>query len=584
MKQLKQILKNSFFGPFYFSMKFFVSKFVDKTLYKFLPRNSKNVLYKFFSPPLYVQWFSILKNSHRPPKKNDDGLKIVFAPIWGFVDAPLAFESVVGKSLQMRGHDVASLSCNGALPACQWNTSGNNNPENIYPENLIFKSNALSRCKQCDRKIEKTCNSSGIKKLSLIEYEDSEEISDLEKIVENIDPKTPFFYKGININEHVTSSILRVELRGTMADDNRTIYLYKRFALSAIKLINNLERFIKEYKPDRFVCVHGIYLEHGILVSVANKNKVPIIVWGTPYRKNTVTLCHDDTYHREWIYEPNSIWENIILTKSMNEKLDLYANSKLIGGRDNVNYHPNPIIKKSNIYEKLNLKSDKPIVTLFTNVLWDAQIFYASNAFDNLLDWIFSSIEFYQNKETQLIVRIHPAESKGGFTTSQPIANEIFNKFPNLSNNIKIVEPESDISSYTLAEISNVNIVYGTNMALEIAIRGLPLMIVGECVSRGKGFSYDVNSSDEYFEMLNNIDLIKPLSDYQIQRARKYAYHLYFRKWVDFKKYSTAISGKQLTRYATLNFNTTDELLEKQDIGIDVICEGIVNQKPFLNR
>ena len=84
--------------------------------------------------------------------------------------------------------------------------------------------------------------------------------------------------------------------------------------------------------------------------------------------------------------------------------------------------------------------------------------------------------------------------------------------------------------------------------------------------------------------MLNNIDLIKPLSDYQIQRARRYAYHLYFRKWVDFKKYSTAISGKELTRHATLNFNTTDELLEKQDMGIDVICEGIVNQKPFLNR
>ena len=161
-------------------MKFFVSKFVDKTLYKFLPRNSKNFLYKFFSPFICSVVLNFKKFASTS-KKNNDGLKIVFAPIWGFADAPLAFESVVGKSLQMRGHDVASLSCNGALPACQWNISGNNNPENIYPENLIFKSNALSRCKQCDRAIEKTCNSSGIRKLSLIEYEDSEEISDLEE-------------------------------------------------------------------------------------------------------------------------------------------------------------------------------------------------------------------------------------------------------------------------------------------------------------------------------------------------------------------------------------------------------------------
>ena len=68
-------------------------------------------------------------------------------------------------------------------------------------------------------------------------------------------------------------------------------------------------------------------------------------------------------------------------------------------------------------------------------------------------------------------------------------------------------------------------------MALEIAIRGHPLMIVGECVSRGKGFSYDVNSSDEYFEMLNNIDLIKPLSDYQKSfRTKPRDYHRGSRK------------------------------------------------------
>ena len=53
-------------------------------------------------------------------------------------------------------------------------------------------------------------------------------------------------------------------------------------------------------------------------------------------------LSHNDTYLREWIYEPNSKWQDIILTKSMNEKLDLYANSKVIGGRDNVKVSPKP--------------------------------------------------------------------------------------------------------------------------------------------------------------------------------------------------------------------------------------------------
>ena len=106
---------------------------------------------------------------------------------------------------------------------------------------------------------------------------------------------------------------------------------------------------------------------------------------------------HNDTYHREILNEHSNNWINIELDNKMNATLDEYLNSKTSGGRDNVNYHPNPILKKSIIMDKLSLDSSKPIITLFTNVLWDAQIFYESNAFSGLLEWIFVTIDEFMN-------------------------------------------------------------------------------------------------------------------------------------------------------------------------------------------
>ena len=275
-----------------------------------------------------------------------------------------------------------------------------------------------------------------------------------------------------------------------------------------------------------------------------------------------------------------SQWEHLSLTPEQERKLDSYMGSRLSGGRDYVTYHPNPIEDEEVLTQRLGLDLKRPVISLFTNVLWDAQLFYDYNAFDNMVDWLIQTISYFQRRsDLQLVIRVHPAEVKGGQATRQPILAEITAHFPTLPDNIKVIPPESDLSSYTLADISHAALIYGTKMGLEIASRGTPVIIAGETLSRGKGFTYDVETREQYFALLDRICELPRNSPEMIARARKYAYHLFFRRMIDFPLYYT---DSITARGAKLLFQDLRELLPGRHSNLDTICEGILTGLPFV--
>ena len=533
--------------------------------------------------PVEYQWNKIIKNSGSNLKKENytnKKKKVLFLPIYGFSDAHLGYDSLFAKSLQLRGVETHIVSCSSILPACQWNPDGNGSIRSPS-KNPKFKINKLDQCRYCQGRIESLSKSSGINNHELSDFIDENDLEDARRFLDQqeVNFEENIIYNQVNISEHARSTTLRVQLRGTLEADEYTKKLYSKYLISGIILIKALMRLFKATKPNSVCMVHGIYLEHGIATDLAKSIGIDVFVWGVPYRKDTIQISKNDTYHREIMEEPNEVWMNNSLSDFEKNRLEKYTSSKLIGGRDNVNYHPNPILDQAKIMSQLGLVSDKPIVSLFTNVLWDAQIFYSSNIFDGLLDWIFESIKFSIENNIQLAVRIHPAESKGGFTTRQPIAKEILDHFKVLPKNISIIKPQSDISSYVLSDISDLSVVYGSNIALELGLMGRKLMIVGESKSKGKGFSVDPKSKEDYFRYLMNPELLNEPTDSMKELAQKFANHLYFKRWIDLGSISTPISGKNTTRTVQFNFQQLESILPGNDPGLDKICNMIIDDE-----
>lgn len=536
------------------------------------------------------EWLSILSSS-KPKKTQIDPAernqkKILFVTGYGLGAHFQKIEPVTMMALHVRGCSITSLFCDMALPACEFNIAGNNRPpaSNQYLPGITKKA-ITHLCARCANNVRATyCNLP----VDLASYKEFLTDQDYAKALQ-IAKTVPFEefrsweLNGVAIGEEAFSSVLRATFCGEIPDSAESRRLVERYLYAGILMTWLTERAFKAKRPDRIVLIHGVYLTHGIASKVACKLGIPLIViGGGGIRKDTVVACHHETYHRQLVNEDNSVWENHSLTENERQSVLTYARNKREAGAgvDYFNYHPNPINDFDKLIDLLKIDKSRPIISIYTNVLWDAQIFYSENAFSNMLTWLFETIEHLgKNQGVWGVIRIHPAEKKGGAPTNQPIMDVIKRKYKTLPQNIRIISPESDISSYVLAEHSKAAIIYGTKMGLEIALMGVSLIVCGESFSRNKGYGIDINSRDEYFELLKTVDTLSFSTSETQERAIRYAHYLYFRKMLDIPLGNFSASKDPA--------NNANQITNLEDLspghfpGLDVLCDGIIDLKPL---
>jgi hypothetical protein len=87
------------------------------------------------------------------------------------------------------------------------------------------------------------------------------------------------------------------------------------------------------------------------------------------------------------------------------------------------------------------------------------------------------------------------------------------------------------VNTYDLLEIADLGLVYTTTVGMEMAMSGAPAIVIGQTHYRGKGFTLDPNSWQEFDTLLDKV-LAAPeeyrLTDQQVRRAWNYAYRFYF--------------------------------------------------------
>ena len=156
------------------------------------------------------------------------------------------------------------------------------------------------------------------------------------------------------------------------------------------------------------------------------------------------------------------------------------------------------------------------------------------NAFPNMVEWVLETIRYFDKRpDLQLIIRVHPGEILAETRARQTVTDEIRRFFPKLPNNVFVIPPESNISTYALMSQCNAVIIYGTKTGVELTSIGIPVIVAGEACIRNKGITLDANSPEEYFRTIGSGCRLRNGSVKKMtQRARKYAYHFFFRRMI----------------------------------------------------
>jgi len=565
--------KMTVFFPLIKEIKFWLAKYRDSNKYS----EYENLI---------SQWRPLLQGKNHRIEEGY-GQNILFITGYGLGAHYYTLEPILMQALKQRGAKVSSLICGQSLPACEFNTNGNNEPRVRFQQrNGLLKSTITSRCNLCNGNSREVLRELDIDIVTIGNYLSQDDYIVAKNLVKHVDLKNfrNFEFDDIAVGEEAFASILRATFKGEVGESKSEDYLKKRYLIAGILTSKAYFRAFSKLKPKKIICIHGVYQIHGLAVKVAKKLGIPIDVIGSGgIRKNTIIACHGQTYHHQLINEDNAIWSEARLTESQVLKTLKYAKDKRNSGSgvDYTSYHPNPIEDSSALLSALNISKEDTIIAAYTNVIWDAQVVYSSNVFNDIFDWLWTTIDtIATNKKIILVIRIHPAETKGGVPTRQPMLAEIQKRYPTLPENVKIIPPSSDLSSYTLASMAKANIIYGTKMGLEIALMKSPLIIAGETFSRNKGYGYDVTSKKKYIEILKDLNAF--VGNINIEKcydkALKYAHYFYFRRMLDLPLKDENLNFKKTTK---LNFSELNSLDPGNSEALDTICNGILKNTEF---
>lgn len=516
-------------------------------------------------------------NKKKAESRNQKCRRVLIATSVGAHIPAVILESYLAAALIMREAEVHILLCDGKLPACLDCVL----EATISEKELACFGPSKRLCRACWDYSFHVFSSMGFPVLRFSDFltpQEERKIYEIE-LPENEEKLRVFSYLDIPVGEHAWAGALRFYARGTIEDEpyrDEILNRYLRAAMITARVMKNL------YEKESYDCAlfhHGIYIPQGVIGEVSRRNNIRIVNWNPAYRSRCFIFSHGDTYHHTLMNEPTGQWDLISWNPRLKKMIMEYLESRRQGTHDWIYFHEKPKEDKDWIRSELGIRSDIPCIGLLTNVFWDAQLHYPANAFSNMMEWIIETIYYFIHRpELNLVIRIHPAEIRGSIPSRQTVKDEIFKEFHKLPGNIIVIPPESPISTYSVMELCNAAIIYGTKTGVELTSMGIPVIVAGEAWIRNKGITFDARTKDEYFSFLDRLPFEEQMGEEKLAQARKYAFHFFFRRMIPLR---SIIPRKGWPPYQ-VDISDISTLLPGKDLGLDVICEGILRGAPFI--
>lgn len=510
-----------------------IEKFVDESVYV------KNVVVSIVQKKALKQLKKIADNSSNEYPKIDNPKTIIFNRVYSVYADSIFNEVGIAKALRLLGHNVKFYMCGGKLYNCS----------------AVFTVKNPANKKRCE-----TCIDFGKQFLSIMDipFETYEDIlkDKIYSIPENREERESYLYKGINAGRHAKTSANRFYL-GLKPDKTKYDYdeLLGQHLLNSLASIDVAEYSYKKDNPDILYSSHGCYSEWGGFLDYFDERNVRYIVWNYSFG-NEYVFNQDDLSSTFKMYLKQK--------KSLNDQetkaVDVYIERRIRGKADTEVFGFKTDV--GDLEKRFSFSKYDKVFAIFPNVLWDSSLAKVDRGFNSVYHWIDETISFFkQHPKYLLIIKIHPGEKavEGSLATSK----EYILEKHELSDNILILDIDTEISPYSLFKYIDGGLVYNGTIGLELSASGAPAIVSGLAPYSNQGFTYDVNTIDEYRSFLRNPP--NNLDDKRKKLAKLFAY-FYF---IDSRVPITYVIHKNRAMI-TYDLNNFEELLEKEEINFAV--------------
>ncbi len=177
------------------------------------------------------------------------------------------------------------------------------------------------------------------------------------------------------------------------------------------------------------------------------------------------------------------------------------------------------------------------------NVEWDTAALGKHVLFSDTSDWLTSTVEWViARSDATVTVREHPAERRSSQRGRLDVAALLRQRF-GASPRVRFVAAAEPVNTYDLVQSSKVVLPFTSNVGIEAAAIGKPVVVSGAAYYADLGFVRSASSRGEYFELLDAAlrGTLEPLPD-QEDRALVcyYLNAVRNRVWTDVTPYPDA--------------------------------------------
>ena len=500
------------------------------------------------------------------------GPRVLLATSMGGFNHGAMTDKALAIALTLRGAKVDFFLCDG-VPGCHLTKIGKESPARV------IETDVRKRCGACLATGRATLEPLGLRIATLSDFVTEVDRHEAEELAQNTPVKglQRMTLSGWKIGEHALAGALRYFAHDDISADPLGEGVARKFLKAAVLTARGVDRLMASSAYDVVSANHGIYTPQGVVGEVARGRGVRVVNWNPAYRRHCFVFSHGDTYHHTMISEDVSCWENLELSPERTERIVSYLRERRQASGDWIWFNKAKDSSLAELRKALSL-DERPLVVALTSVAWDACLHYESNAFQSLTDWTLQTVEYFAERpDLQLVVRVHPAEVTGFVKSRTKMADIIAERFPQLPENVKVVPPEDQLSTYSLLDNANAVLLYSTKTGIEASAQGLPVVVAGEAWIRNKGFSHDANSPQDYRAILDQLPFRDRLSSEARERALRYAYHFFFRRMIELPFLEPAGPAEFEIAVSSL-----DELRPGAHPSLDCILDGMLSGTPFI--
>jgi hypothetical protein len=288
---------------------------------------------------------------------------------------------------------------------------------------------------------------------------------------------------------------------------------------------------MRTLQPELVIVPNGSILEFGALHQAAKQEQIPVVTYEFGEQRQRIWIGQNCEVMRQ---ETDDLWaarQHQHLTAGQLEQVrTLFAARQRASLWENFarRWQGVPSQGGEKVRQELGLDA-RPVVLLATNVIGDSLTLGRQVFSDSMTGWLQRTARYFEGRpDVQFVVRIHPGEL---ITKGPSVADVVQNTLPDLPEHIHLVPADAQVNTYDLVEIAQLGLVYTTTVGMEMAMSGLPVIVVGKTHYRGKGFTFDPDSWEAYFDLLQQV-LASPgdyrLAKGQVELAWNYAYRFFF--------------------------------------------------------